>query len=53
MDLFFRRLGLRAIFSFCLSVDNVNPETGASITSFLPMSVLVRVCLIRLMFSFS
>ena len=44
MDLSFRRLSLSAIFSFCLSVDDVNPEEGVSVFSFSLMSVLVEVC---------
>ena len=45
MDLSFRQLSLGAIFSFCLSMDDVNLKKGVSITSFSPMSVLVKVYL--------
>ena len=48
MVLSFRRLSLSAIFSFCLSVDDVNPKKGVSVTSFSPVSVLAEVCSTRL-----
>ena len=44
MNLYFRRLSLSAIFSFCLSVDYVNPEKGVSVIAFSPISVLIEVC---------
>ena len=44
MVLSFGRLSLSAIFSFCLSVNDVNPKKGVSVTSSFPVSVLVQVC---------
>ena len=44
MDLCLRRLSLSAIFSFCLSLDDVNPEKGVSVTSFSLISGVVEVC---------
>ena len=44
MGLSIKQLSLNAIFSFCLSVDDVNLEKDISATSFYPVSVLVEVC---------
>ena len=43
MVLSFRQLILNAIFSFCLSMDDVNPTKGVSVTLFSPVSVPVEV----------
>ena len=43
MVLSFRRLNLSAIFSFCLSVDDVNPKKCVFIALFSSVSVLVEV----------
>ena len=44
MDLSLSQVSLSAVFSFCIFKDDMNPETGVPITSFSPMSVLVKVC---------
>ena len=43
MNLSFRQLSLSVIFSFSLSMDDVNPETDVSIASFSAMSVFIEV----------